>query len=95
MPSAAKTSRGPAFAVPYLLLTPKTLIMDHKPNTSSTGLQIKGNWNEMKGKIKQQYADLTDNDLLYEEGKEDELYGRLQKHTGKTKDQVKEWIDKL
>jgi len=39
------------------------------PNTSSAGLKIKGNWNEVKGKIKQKYADLTDNDLLYEEGK--------------------------
>jgi uncharacterized protein YjbJ (UPF0337 family) len=69
--------------------------MEHKPNTSSTSLKLKGNWNETKGKIKQQYANLTDNDLLYEEGKEDELYGRLQKKTGKTKDQIKEWIDKL
>jgi len=68
--------------------------MEHKPN-NSTSLKLKGNWNETKGKIKQQYADLTDNDLLYEEGKEDELYGRLQKKTGKTKDQIKEWIDKL
>jgi len=77
------------------LLISKTFIMEHKPNTSSTSLKLKGNWNETKGKIKQQYADLTDNDLLYEEGKEDELYGRLQKKTGKTKDQIKEWIDKL
>jgi len=69
--------------------------MEHKPNTSSSSLKIKGNWNEMKGKMKQQYADLTDDDLLYEEGKEDELYGRLQKKTGKTKDQVKTWIDNL
>jgi len=45
---------------------------------SSSGLKMKGNWNEIKGKIKQQYANLTDDDLLYEEGKEDELYGRLQ-----------------
>ena len=57
--------------------------------------KLKGNWNELKGKAKQQYADFTDDDLLYAEGKEDELLGRLQKKTGKTKDQVKEWIDKL
>jgi uncharacterized protein YjbJ (UPF0337 family) len=62
---------------------------------SSTGLKIKGNWNELKGKVKQQYANLTDDDLLYEEGKEDELLGRLQKKTGKTKEQVKSWIDTL
>jgi uncharacterized protein YjbJ (UPF0337 family) len=64
-------------------------------NTSSTSLKLKGNWNELKGKVKQQYANLTDDDLLYEEGKEDELYGRIQKKTGQSKDEVKKWIDKL
>ena len=64
-------------------------------NNSSTGLKMKGNWNEVKGKVKQHWANLTDDDLLYEEGKEDELYGRIQKKTGKTKSEIKEWIDKL
>lgn len=41
-------------------------------------LQIKGNWNEIKGKLKQKFADLTDDDMVYAEGKEDELLGRLQ-----------------
>lgn len=41
-------------------------------------LDLKGKWNILKGKVKQKYADLTDDDLLYIEGKEDELYGRLQ-----------------
>ena len=57
--------------------------------------KIAGNWNIIKGKIKQQYGDMTDNDLTYEEGKEDELLGRIQKASGKTKDEVKEWIDQL
>lgn len=60
---------------------------------SATTDKIKGNWNELKGKLKQQYGDLTDNDLLYVEGKEDELYGRLQQKLGKTKDQVKDLLD--
>ncbi|MBX2981616.1 MAG: CsbD family protein [Flavobacteriales bacterium] len=60
---------------------------------SATTDKIKGNWNEMKGKLKQQYGQLTDNDLTYVEGKEDELYGRLQQKLGKTKDQVKEIIE--
>ena len=54
----------------------------------STNDKIKGNWNLLKGKLKQEYANLTDNDLLYVEGKEDELHGRLQKSLGKTKDEV-------
>lgn len=58
-------------------------------------LNVKGNWNEVKGKAKQQYADLTDDDLLYEEGKDDELLGRLQKKMGKTKEEVKSWIERL
>ena len=57
--------------------------------------EIKGNWNELKGKLKQQFADLTDDDLLYEEGKEDELYGKIQKKVGKTKDEVKKMIADL
>ncbi|MEO7209368.1 MAG: CsbD family protein [Chitinophagaceae bacterium] len=58
-------------------------------------LKLKGSWNELKGKMKQSYADLTDDDMKHEEGKDDELLGRLQKKTGKTKDQVKAWIDSL
>jgi uncharacterized protein YjbJ (UPF0337 family) len=66
----------------------------HNP-TSSANLKFKGNWNELKGKVKQKYADLTDDDLMYEEGKEEELLGRLQKKTGKTKQELKSWIDTL
>jgi uncharacterized protein YjbJ (UPF0337 family) len=58
-------------------------------------LEIKGNWNVLKGKIKQTYADLTDDDLKYVEGKEDELYGRLQKKTGKSRQELIEWINSL
>jgi uncharacterized protein YjbJ (UPF0337 family) len=58
-------------------------------------LTWKGRWNELKGKVKQQYADLTDDDLLYAEGKEDELLGKIQKKTGKTKEEVEDWLDKL
>ena len=58
-------------------------------------LEFKGNWNEAKGKLKQKYADLTDDDLTYAEGKEDELLGRLQKKTGKTKEELKHEISKL
>ncbi|MBK7754600.1 MAG: CsbD family protein [Flavobacteriales bacterium] len=57
--------------------------------------KIKGNWNELKGKLKQEYANLTDNDLLYVEGKEDELHGRLQKGLGKTKDEVNSILERL
>lgn len=58
-------------------------------------LVIKGNWNELKGKLKQQFANLTDDDLLYQEGKEDELLGKLQTKLGKTKEEIHELISKL
>jgi len=57
-------------------------------------LQIKGNWNIIKGKLKQQYADLTDDDLKYVEGKEDELLGRLQKKTGESREEILESINR-
>jgi uncharacterized protein YjbJ (UPF0337 family) len=56
-------------------------------------LQIKGDWNIAKGKLKQKYGQLTDNDLRYEEGQEDELVGRIQKRTGDTKEVVQKFVD--
>ena len=58
-------------------------------------LEMKGSWNELKGKLKQQYGHLTDDDLVFSEGKEDELLGRLQKKLGKSKDEVRQMIEKL
>ncbi|MBA9072319.1 uncharacterized protein YjbJ (UPF0337 family) [Flavobacterium gossypii] len=55
--------------------------------------EIKGNWNELKGKLKQKFAELTDDDLLYEEGKEDEMWGKLQKKLGKTEKEIKSLFD--
>lgn len=55
--------------------------------------KVSGNWNVIKGKLKQQYGDLTDNDLMYQEGKEDELLGRLERKTGETKENLKDFID--
>ncbi|MGC1480041.1 MAG: CsbD family protein [Chthoniobacterales bacterium] len=55
-------------------------------------LKIKGNWNEIKGKLKQSYGELTDDDLAFAEGKEEELVGRLQKKLGKSKDEVRAMI---
>ncbi|MFP4059640.1 MAG: CsbD family protein [Bacteroidota bacterium] len=61
----------------------------------ATNLKLKGKWNQVKGKLKSKYGQLTDDDLMYVEGKEDELLGRLQEKTGKTKEQLIEEIDKL
>ena len=58
-------------------------------------LKLKGNWNELKGKMKQSYAKLNDDDLTYEEGKDDEFIGRLQQKMGKTKEDVIKWIQDL
>jgi uncharacterized protein YjbJ (UPF0337 family) len=61
----------------------------------TTKLQIKGSWNEVKGKLKQKYGQLTDDDLSFAEGKDDELLGRLQQKLGKTKEALREEIEKL
>jgi uncharacterized protein YjbJ (UPF0337 family) len=58
-------------------------------------LELKGKWHEMKGKVKQAHGDLTDDDLDYKEGQEEELYGRLQQKLGKTRDEVIAWLRSL
>ncbi|MEB3286688.1 MAG: CsbD family protein [Vampirovibrionales bacterium] len=51
-------------------------------------LEIKGNWNLIKGKAKQAWGDLTDDDLTYVEGQEDELIGRIQQKVGKSREEI-------
>lgn len=62
---------------------------------SATNDKIRGNWNQLKGKVKEQYGELTDDDLTYAEGQEDQLIGRLQEKLGKTKEEVTSWINSL
>lgn len=50
--------------------------------------ELKGNWDEFKGKLKQKYAQLTDDDLRYEEGKDDEMWGKLEQKLGKAKKEI-------
>jgi len=57
--------------------------------------EAKGNWKETKGKLKQKFAMLTDDDLLFVEGKQDELLGRLQSRLGRTKEELKKIISEL
>lgn len=60
-----------------------------------SNLEWKGRWNEIKGRIKSSYGDITEDDLQFEEGLEEQLFGRLQKKTGKTKEQVQQWLNDL
>jgi len=60
-----------------------------------TKLELRGSWNEVKGRLKQKYADLTDDDLTFADGKDDELLGRLQKKLGRTKEQIRDEIASL
>ena len=57
--------------------------------------EIKGNWDEQKGKLKQKFAKLTDNDLMFIEGKKDEMLGKLQIKLGKTKEELHKIIQEL
>ena len=58
-------------------------------------IEMKGNWNEQKGKLKQKFAMLTDNDLMFAKGKKEEMYGRLQTKLGKTKEELLSIIEAL
>lgn len=60
-----------------------------------TKLQFKGSWNEAKGKLKQKYAQLTDDDLTFTEGKDEEFLGRLQQKLGKSKEDLRREIEGL
>ena len=60
-----------------------------------TTMNLKGHWNEIKGKLKQKYAQLTDDDLTFAEGKEEEMLGRLQKRLGKSKEDVRAEIERI
>jgi uncharacterized protein YjbJ (UPF0337 family) len=60
--------------------------------TNMNTLEIKGDWNITKGKLKQKWAKLTDNDLRYTEGQQEELVGRIQKLTGETREAVENAI---
>ena len=57
--------------------------------------EIKGSWNELKGKLKQQYANLTDDDLLFADGKKDEMLGKIQLKLGKTKEELLSIINSI
>jgi uncharacterized protein YjbJ (UPF0337 family) len=75
----------PNFAIEKLLIIKSTIM--------SNSEEIKGNWNEMKGKLKQKFAELTEDDLLFEEGQEDEMWGKLQQKLGKTEKEIKSLFD--
>jgi uncharacterized protein YjbJ (UPF0337 family) len=57
--------------------------------------EVKGNWNEQKGKLKQVFGILTDDDLMFEEGKKDEMLGKLQIKLGKSKEELHKIIEEL
>jgi uncharacterized protein YjbJ (UPF0337 family) len=74
--------------------SPSSLGSSPKPHLM-TKLTFKGSWNEITGKVNQKYSDLTDDDLLFAEGKEEELLGRLQKRTGQTKEALRKHIGEI
>ena len=56
--------------------------------------ELEGGWDEFKGKLKQKFADLTDDDLLYAEGKENEMWGKLQQKLGKTEEEIRDYVNR-
>ncbi len=89
MTEALNTGRGGR------ILPPRTRgsATDHQTKqTVMTTLEIKGDWNITKGKLKQKWAKLTDDDLQYAEGKQEELIGRIQKRTGETREAVEKAV---
>ena len=73
----------------------ETKLADAGLTGAGSRLQLKGNWNDLKGQLKQQYGDLTDEDLTYAEGASDELVGNIQRRLGKTKREVVDLLNNL
>jgi uncharacterized protein YjbJ (UPF0337 family) len=73
----------------------RAVIYLHLNKNIMSDLKLKGTWNELKGKVKQAYGDLTDDDLVHEEGKDDEMLGKLQQKTGKGRDELVSWLNNL
>ncbi|MDQ3290538.1 MAG: CsbD family protein [Bacteroidota bacterium] len=73
--------------------------MNNEPNNQNSfdgqELRIRGDWEEVKGKLRQQYGDLTDDDLEYAEGKQEEWFGKLSQKVGHTVDDIKAWFKSL
>ncbi len=67
----------------------------NKVTDDGSSLVMRGSWDDVKGQLKKNYADLTDDDLTYVEGQEDELWGRLQQKLGKTKNEIMKVIKDL
>jgi len=57
--------------------------------------KLRGNWNQLKGKLKERYSELTDDDLTYMEGQEDQLIGKIQHRIGKSKEEVRSMLNHL
>jgi uncharacterized protein YjbJ (UPF0337 family) len=87
---------GSARARIALFYVKRLIVAPHaKPLLHMTKLQFKGGWNEVKGKLRQKYAQLTDDDLRFAEGKDEELLGRLQQKLGKSKEDLRKELEGL
>jgi len=96
--------RKPERLIKEIRTAPRCIALPRKTTAASvacennivmTNLNLKGSWNEAKGKLKQKYAQLTDDDLTFGEGKADELLGRLQQKLGKSKEDLRREIENL
>jgi uncharacterized protein YjbJ (UPF0337 family) len=83
--SRKKRTRGAILQTTWLKPFTK---QNHEQRKVMNKLEVKGDWNIIKGKLKQKFAKLTDNDLRFVEGQEEELVGRLQKLTGRTRSEI-------
>jgi uncharacterized protein YjbJ (UPF0337 family) len=75
------------------VLAAREITQEHQRTKVMNTLEMKGNWNIAKGKLKQKFAQLTDDDLQFVEGKEDELIGRIQKRTGHARADIQRVVD--
>jgi uncharacterized protein YjbJ (UPF0337 family) len=99
MPAAAAqfTRLERSLCVAFIRQTswPARRLSSHNWGATMNELKFKGDWNQLKGKLKQKYAQLTDDDLMFAKGQEEELLGRLQKKLGQKQDEIRKLIADL
>ncbi len=88
----AQFSSGPPSEKHFIKFTVKSAANQRESITQMNKLEIKGDWNITKGKLKQKWAKLTDDDLQWAEGKQEELVGRIQKRTGESREAIEKAI---
>lgn len=88
-------NKNPKFRATGIILPLLTSEIKIQESNSMNDEQFKGQWKQLKGKVKAHWGDLTDDDLTTSEGKVEHLLGKIQERYGITREEAKKQFDKF